>query len=901
MAQLNPTTGDRQTTAGSSARAGAGLRRPSGPPSSRPNGQGGRTLEAAEEACRRGEDLVRTIIDSTRAVVYLKDPEGRYRLINRRWAELFGVTQESVVGQTDHDIFPPEIADAFRSHDVEILAGGHAVELEEVAPHEDGPHTYLSVKVPLIGQDGVPYALCGISTDITDRKRMEEALRLGEERFRGAFEAAVIGMALVDPEGRWLRVNSALREIVGYTEPELLGSTSQAITHPDDLEADLESRRRLLSGEIDSCQLEKRYLRKGGEVVWVRLSVTLVRELGGRPLHLVALVEDVTPRKRAEERAAALHAELQEAYDATIAGWARALDLRDHETEGHSRRVTEVTLRLARALGLPEADLVHVRRGALLHDIGKMGVPDSVLLKPGKLTEDEQRVMRKHPDLAVEMLAPIEFLRPALDIPRCHHERWDGTGYPRGLVGEEIPLAARAFAAVDIWDALTHDRPYRAAWPADRARAYLRSLAGTHLDPAVVAAFLRLDPTDPPGAEEPVPSLVESPRPRPEGSRPRAAGRVDDPVTDPARLAVLRDTGLMDSPAEPSFDRLVQLARKVLRTPVAMVSLVDDRRQFFKSGSGLPEPWCSLRETPLSHSFCREVVRSAAPLIVPDARLDPRVHDNRAIRELGIIAYAGMPLTTTAGHVLGSFCIIDDLPRLWSEDELGILGDLAASVMTEIELRRDIAARRRVEEELRRSQWRVAEQLRIATGLNRELEERRREMDLANDRLVEMAMTDGLTGLRNRHHFDAALMEAHASASRRGTPLSVILADVDEFKKYNDAFGHPAGDEVLRGVASTLAGQLRGEDLAARYGGEEFVILLPETDAAEAGAVAERLRVALESRTWPGRGVTASFGVATSAAGGDEEPWTLVSRADVALYLSKERGRNRVTHHDVGS
>jgi putative nucleotidyltransferase with HDIG domain len=187
------------------------------------------------------------------------------------------------------------------------------------------------------------------------------------------------------------------------------------------------------------------------------------------------------------------NAELALAYDATIEGWSHALDLRDKETEGHTQRVTEMTLALARRVGrFGEAELVHMRRGALLHDIGKMGVPDSILLKPGPLTEAEWGVMRRHPIFAYEMLRPIEYLRPALDIPYAHHEKLDGTGYPRGLKGEEIPLAARLFAVIDIWDALRSDRPYRPAWPEDQVRAYLTGLAGSHLDPELVSAFLEM-------------------------------------------------------------------------------------------------------------------------------------------------------------------------------------------------------------------------------------------------------------------------------------------------------------------------------------------------------------------------------------------------------------------------
>ncbi len=185
--------------------------------------------------------------------------------------------------------------------------------------------------------------------------------------------------------------------------------------------------------------------------------------------------------------------ELALSYDTTLEGWSRVLELRDHETEGHTRRVTEMTLRLARALGVAESELVHFRRGALLHDIGKMGIPDSILLKPGPLTEEEWAVMRKHPEYARSMLASITYLRPALDIPYCHHEKWDGTGYPRGLKGEGIPLAARIFSVVDVWDALLSDRPYRPAWSVESARSYLHEQAGTHFDPRVVEVFFSLE------------------------------------------------------------------------------------------------------------------------------------------------------------------------------------------------------------------------------------------------------------------------------------------------------------------------------------------------------------------------------------------------------------------------
>ncbi|MFH1907271.1 MAG: HD domain-containing phosphohydrolase [Chloroflexota bacterium] len=184
--------------------------------------------------------------------------------------------------------------------------------------------------------------------------------------------------------------------------------------------------------------------------------------------------------------------ELALAYDATIEGWSHAMDLRDKETEGHTLCVTELTMQLARAMGISEAELVHVRRGALLHDMGKMGIPDSILLKPDKLTDEEWVIMRQHPQYAYEMLSPVAYLRPAMDIPHSHHEKWDGSGYPRGLKGEQIPLTARIFAVVDVYDALTSERPYRAAWPKEKVIEHIKAGAGSHFDPKVVEAFLQV-------------------------------------------------------------------------------------------------------------------------------------------------------------------------------------------------------------------------------------------------------------------------------------------------------------------------------------------------------------------------------------------------------------------------
>ncbi len=197
------------------------------------------------------------------------------------------------------------------------------------------------------------------------------------------------------------------------------------------------------------------------------------------------LARDITERKLAEE-------ELQTAYDATLEGWAAALELREKETANHSRNVVEMTLKLAEKFDFTAEEMSHIRRGALLHDIGKMGIPDSILLKPGPLTDDEWNVMRMHPIFALKLLSGIPYLKPALDIPYGHHERWNGAGYPLGLKGEDIPLPARLFAVVDVWDALSSDRPYRPAWTRISVIKYIKEQSGIQFDPQVVAEFLKM-------------------------------------------------------------------------------------------------------------------------------------------------------------------------------------------------------------------------------------------------------------------------------------------------------------------------------------------------------------------------------------------------------------------------
>lgn len=206
---------------------------------------------------------------------------------------------------------------------------------------------------------------------------------------------------------------------------------------------------------------------------------------------IYSLYRDQLDKKR-QANLRSINAQLNDSYDATLAGWSRALEIKDPYTNGHAKRVADLTVKMAMASGFKGPDLVHIYRGAILHDIGKIGIPDNILLKEGKLTEDEMAIVRQHPDWGYEMLLPIPFLLPALYIPYSHHEKWDGSGYPQGLKGKEIPMEARIFCIVDVYDALLSDRPYRPAWQEKKVLEYIQAEAGAHFEPESVEVFFSI-------------------------------------------------------------------------------------------------------------------------------------------------------------------------------------------------------------------------------------------------------------------------------------------------------------------------------------------------------------------------------------------------------------------------
>lgn len=306
-------------------------------------------------------------------------------------------------------------------------------------------------------------------------------------------------VVVLDLQNRVVDLNPAAIRTFGKSRTEIIGrSADKAFT-------EWESLVKMFTGEldirsdiaVDFDDVTRHY----------ELHISPLRDRRSRIIGRVFVAAEITDRiqlqtglqdlnEKLEQRVRERTEALAEAYDTTLEGWARALELRDKETEGHSRRVTELTLKLARALQISGEELDNIRRGALLHDIGKMGVPDEILRKPGKLTDEERGIIQQHPVWAYELLTPISFLKTAMEIPLSHHEKWDGSGYPRGLKGAEIPLSARIFAIADVWDAVQSNRPYNQAWPRQKAVEYIREQSGKHFDPAVVEVFLELEKRD---------------------------------------------------------------------------------------------------------------------------------------------------------------------------------------------------------------------------------------------------------------------------------------------------------------------------------------------------------------------------------------------------------------------
>jgi PAS domain S-box-containing protein len=507
----------------------------------------------AEESLRDSEKRFRAFFEGTALGVAVVDMDGHIVKSNPALHDMLGFSADELRQTTLTNLaYMQETIDSLDILRELVLSEQDHRQVEQRYRRKDGSPVWASVTVSLVrGSKRKPQFSVVMVEDITERKRAQEqikrqfdrmaALRNIDLTISASLDLRVTLSVILDQVTSQLGVHAADVLLLNSHTQVLEYAAGRGFRHDDNTRTRLRMgegyagraamqrrtltttdftdtgdllRAPLLSGE-DFVSYSAVPLQAKGQVKGV-LEVFHREALNPDPEWL-DFFEALAAQAAIAIDNAAMFNDLQRsnmdlalAYDVTLEGWSRALDLRDEETEGHTRRVTEMTMRLAKYMGMNDADLLHLHRGALLHDIGKMGIPDSILLKPGPLTEEEWAIMRKHPSYAFELLSPISFLKPALDIPYCHHEKWDGTGYPRGLKEEQIPLAARIFAVVDVWDALRSDRPYRKAWHETRVRRHIRSLSGTHFDPRVVDAFLEIEvPVSKFGSTAPLEGLLE--------------------------------------------------------------------------------------------------------------------------------------------------------------------------------------------------------------------------------------------------------------------------------------------------------------------------------------------------------------------------------------------------------
>ena len=448
--------------------------------------------QGAVAALRENEEKYRSLFESSPESIALVGLDGIILDCNEATTIIAGLPRSELIGKPFQDlrILPESEIPSILERFAQIVSRELFEPFQVKVIRNDKEVLWLEIYLALLKRDNEVYAIQVISRDITANKRAEEAIRSTNELLQALINAAPLAIDIVDTKGNVRLWSPAAEELFGWKASEVIGGPLPSV--PEELQSEV---REQIEHELLGAAhygLETRRLRKDGSLIDVQLWTSPLHDFEGKIIGSVGLLIDITERKQAERQIQALNAELLIAYDETLEGWARALDLRDENTEDHSVRVIDLTVELARVLGIPEHDMIHVRRGAMLHDIGKMGVPDAVLLKPGPLTDDEWQIMRKHPVFAYDLLSNIPFLRPALDIPYYHHEKWDGSGYPRGLSGEQIPLAARIFSIVDVWDALSSDRPYRERWVKSKILEYIRAEAGTRFDPEIVKLFLKL-------------------------------------------------------------------------------------------------------------------------------------------------------------------------------------------------------------------------------------------------------------------------------------------------------------------------------------------------------------------------------------------------------------------------
>ena len=573
------------------------------------------------------------------------------------------------------------------------------------------------------------------------------------------------------------------------------------------------------------------------------------REFTENEIHVVTAIANQAAL--ALERAQ-LFDDLNESYDRTLQALVAALDFRDKETEGHSQRVVAYTLALADQMDFPADDLSTLRRGALLHDIGKIGVPDSILRKPGPLTSEEWEIMHKHPSWGFDILSGIPFLESAAEIVKSHQERWDGNGYDRGLAGENIPLGARIFSVADAFDAITSDRPYRSGRSYAVALDEIVNGSGSQFDPHVVDAFKRM----PESIWADLKNKVMSSRtelvlpPTPKGDQ--LLKNLPNELKAFSRLIMT----LGNSPKPDEFlNDAVRTSVDVLGAEACGIFLYDQENDSLSLAAdhGLPEALKKhFMRFPVNGFHNEQVIRDGCIRLHEDWRKIPAFIDiSQANDRPEWQNYLCVPLIA-AGETTGVMGLFSKPSSPFDESRMHLFGLMG-------------------------------EQIGLALVNARRM-----------NSIRQLAITDGLTGAYNRRYLNEFIEQELKRHTRYNHEISLILLDIDNYKQYNDKFGHLAGDQALHEFVSLLRRNIRTFDFVARYGGDEFVIVLPETIEAGANNVAKKIRNAVNAYKFPHASLTVSQGLVHLQQTSNIQLSEFLNMADQALFRAKQQGRDAI-------
>ncbi|HYM70373.1 MAG TPA: diguanylate cyclase [bacterium] len=569
----------------------------------------------------------------------------------------------------------------------------------------------------------------------------------------------------------------------------------------------------------------------------------------------VRLLEGIAEIAGTAIRRGRLHDRLEQSYVEMVLALAKATAARDSYTGDHDERLATRAVTLARAMGCSDAEARDIHWSGLLRDIGKLGIPDSILRKPGALTDSEWQVVRQHPVIGAELLNPVERMRDVALLIRHHHERWDGSGYPDRLAGDTIPLGARILAVVDAYSAMTDDRAHRvygAKRTTDESLAELRCWAGVPFDPDVVEAFcgrVAAGNSDTAvSAEDVVPRTSDTRAPATDIARSlsygQRAGRAVPAMTEVTRR-LLRPLDLTEV-----LDEILHHIQEVFGYPICCVFFLDEQTQTL--------------QVKAQRGYDPQVAR-VTRLRVGQAGIVGWVADNR--RPYYAADVARDPLYVSISPVTQSEAAF---PLIVDDQIIGVLNVESPTV-----------------DAFPKESREFLEAFAVLAGLA--ILRAQRDEDLSR-----LALTDGLTGLANHRALWDALEREIARARRSGRPVSVVVVEIDRFKRFNDRFGHLEGDLILQAVADALGSNSRAMDLVTRFGGDEFVLLLPDAPHDISAQIAERVRGRVEQIEAPaGMRVTVSVGVATMPEDGDTAK-ALIATADQRMYEVKRAGGNRV-------